>query len=177
MIPKKFYHGTVSTFVPKILDEGLKPIDANRWNATIDFNGYNPDQEDPHGLVYLLDYGTKALKYAMAKARYFRAKPGEMFDGVNGLSMVKGAGAPVIVDAEPVVLELSLPETLADLLEDDSKDSDAYEVKGIIPASAIRVADLEKVRHSHRSHESEQRATSREIDHILSALLLRGLAL
>lgn len=137
---RELYHGTIKQFVPSILKEGLSPNHLeNRWNASKGglFGGFNPAKEDPMGYVYVLDWRGYAADYAAAKARYFRAKPGEVFKTVNDVDFRKEPGAPVIPDAQPAVLKVTLPLNFP--LEIDDKDSAGYTFKGLIPPEYIKL--------------------------------------
>lgn len=135
----KYFHGTTSNYVDSILRDGLRPVNANRWHVSIPENGYQPDVEDPDGYIYLTDSLLTGLVWALARAEYLRARPGQLFTPKGFHSPFrKDFDAPVIVDAKPVLLVVTLPETIQ--LEIDYKSVSAYMLRGSIPAKAIKVA-------------------------------------
>lgn len=118
---KTLYHGTASPYLPAILREGLKPIPAHRWDAVLDGNSsyslFTGKRENPFQsergdtLVYLSPGQHYALDFARMRAEYLRANRGEHIDGEGILvGMTKAISAPVIRDAKPALISVSLPE-------------------------------------------------------------------
>ncbi len=137
---KEFYHGTIKQFVPSILKDGLTPTHVEaRWNATkVDFfSGYNPAKDDPMGYVYVLDWRGMASNYAKAKADYYKAAPGALFNTAHDVLFRKDTNAPVIQDAEPAVLKVTVPDTFP--IELDNQDFDGFKFKGVIPPEYIKL--------------------------------------
>lgn len=115
-----YYHGTVSTFVPDILRDGLKPIVQHRWYATM--HDWSTDKDfsasEPDGVVYLTSSIHTARFFATGKARYFAAHPNGVFR-MQGVPFEKHMGAPVIPDAQPAILAITLPDNVINAFEID----------------------------------------------------------
>jgi len=136
---KTFYHGTINKFVQSILTEGLTPDHPEkRWNANkvSFFSSFNPAKEDPMGFVYVLDWQGQAAEYAAAKARYYKTLPGETFRAAYGVDFIKAPDAPVILDAAPAVLKVTVPDVFGTEL--DPQDYNGMRYKGTIPGEFIK---------------------------------------
>ncbi len=147
-IPIKYlYHGTISKFVPSILDKGLSPVEINMWKASIHkfFSDYRPAEEDPKGWVYLTPSLAVARGFARTKAEYFRAKPGQEFklhsiySDEKGISVdaTKDSTAPWYPDAEPAVVRIAATPDLLAKLQPDIKAPDGFMITGTIEPSII----------------------------------------
>ena len=106
------YHGTATTYLPYIQQEGLKVVEENRWNARIGRNGnYNPSKRE-QGCDYVCFTLRKdhAVDYALLRAKYLRAKAGDTIKVPSLAQMIKVADNPFDALAEPVLLKVNLPD-------------------------------------------------------------------
>lgn len=110
----KFYHGTTSTAVASILKNGLLPNGGEGADAFAKKHNLLIHQEGATDTahVFVTDNRDKAERYARMAAR------------------AKGA-------SRPVVLELSVPDTISKQFEQDPRDRGGDRSKLGIPASAI----------------------------------------
>jgi hypothetical protein len=136
------YHGTANVWVADIAEQGLQPVDAHRWKATMELNGYNPNRDDDHGYVNLTSKLTVAQTYAETRVAYLRTKPGGIFM-FNSYNLVKELDAPVIKNARPAVIEVKIDERIKDAISRDP-NSPHWRVKGRIPSTLLKRLKLPK---------------------------------
>lgn len=144
-----FYHGTVDTFVPAILKDGLTPTPDNRWKITlVTITGrLDPDDSDREPAVYCTPLQAEAKRYAINKSRYYQTKSHKNFKwdalpGWGSVTGIKGSDPKYLPDCKPVVLKLTLPAGLASRFEEDYKADDAYLCTCTIPAKYIEVLNV-----------------------------------
>jgi hypothetical protein len=112
------YHGTSSIWVADITKNGLQPISANKWYATMVDSTFNPAMDDEPGYVYLTSKVDVAKIYANARAAYLRTMPGGTFKW-NNRKMVKDFGTIVIPNARPAVLSVTVDPRIKDAFDAD----------------------------------------------------------
>lgn len=132
------YHGTISTFVPDILRNGLMFKPGNQWRIYIPSEDYSPRRDDDPGYVYL-SVKEVAETFAIGKAEYFRALPCHKVVNKVLLDVIKDCDAPVIHDAQPVVLRVRTNELVRSGFERDPRLFDALRYHGSIPSQYIEV--------------------------------------
>jgi hypothetical protein len=152
-VPNVLYHGTVNTFVPSILHDGLKPSPQNGWDMSkanifaqmfgvtdpdTDFgeDGYNPIKNDAPGFVYITPDLERARFYAHGKELYYKTKPGGVFE-FYGMPFRKGNTAPVISNARAVILNIHTAPIVKSKAIVDPQDHDAFRFKGVIEPKYI----------------------------------------
>lgn len=142
MIPKRIYHGTVSTWLPDILRYGLKYTPANAWQMHMLGTDYIPAESDTPGYIYLGDLN-KAKEYAWLKARYLQTEPClPVKNALFAFPLVKLCNAPVIKGAKPVILSIPIDVIDRMLIEQDPGDFNAVRYKGQIDPKDIKVLHL-----------------------------------
>jgi hypothetical protein len=144
----EYFHGTIDKFVPAILREGLAPHkNDNGWDIEIERflsrKPYIPKEDDEDGWVYFSDDESYALTYAIGRANYYKTQPGHSFTIPNLIRDArKRYGAPVIPDAKPAIIRLSLPDSIRVEQDDESR---GLRFRGTIPASYVGVVDTTKL--------------------------------
>jgi hypothetical protein len=130
------YHGTSSIWVADITKNGLQPISANKWYATMVDSTFNPAMDDEPGYVYLTSNLGIAKEYAKARAAYLRTAPGGTFTW-NKYKMVKDPDTIVIPNARPAVLAVTVDARIKDAFDTDPH-SPHYRVDVSIPTDLIK---------------------------------------
>jgi hypothetical protein len=130
------YHGTSSIWAADITKNGLQPISANKWYATMVDSDFNPARDDEPGYVYLTSNLGIAKKYAKTRAAYLRTMPGGTFKW-NNSKMVKDFGTIVIPNARPAVLSVTVDPRIKDAFDADPQ-SPHLRVGVSIPADLIK---------------------------------------
>jgi len=135
------YHGTASPYLPSIREFGLNPSEASKYTFRLETADGKANPYTQHA-VYLTTSLDTAKTFAELRAEYVRAQPGEhIADAYNGFFWKDEAAPDALPDAQPVVLELDVPEDIAKKLHADEAASERFEAfwyKGVIPATAIK---------------------------------------
>jgi hypothetical protein len=139
----KMYHGTVDVYWHQILKEGLRPNLQNSWRIRFESGNKLRDFEEVDS-IFLTPLPEMARLFAISKANYLRAKPGEHFLFGDNPFMTKTEDAPVIKDAKPIVLELAIPDSALGLIEIDPLAYYSYKIHTSLAPSAILRAVSEK---------------------------------
>lgn len=144
---RTYYHGTVDTFVPDILRNGLQPQPDKMWQVTIYsiVGRFQPDDTFREPAIYCTPVKAEAKRYATNKAHYYQTEANNRFKWVPpgpdwGPTVAeKGNDSKYLPNCKPVILKITLPTKLASLFEQDEKADDAYLCTCTIPAKYIEV--------------------------------------
>lgn len=103
------YHGTIKGYADSIVKDGIKPMPSQSFHVR--------NIPTPNG-IYLTPSLKLATDFAMTRADYSQANPGEWFDVFNFMWKAS-TGQPKLegVDVTPVVVKVEVPDT--SLLEGD----------------------------------------------------------
>lgn len=144
---RTFYHGTVDTFVPAILKNGLKPQPNKEWKVEIYtvMGIFAPNDNDRKPAIYCSPNKVQARRYAINKASYYHVKPNSAFPwkspgkGWGKVTAKKGNDPLYLPDCKPVILKIAVPSAIVEQFELDDKADDAYLCACTIPARYITV--------------------------------------
>lgn len=111
---KTLYHGTVTTWLPEIMREGLKPVSSHRWNFVSPAQSVtfaSVERGTKH--VYLAQYKSDAEWFAKFRASYLKTEPGHHIKNPDEgfLTPIVKTEGEYIPAASPALLSVSLPES------------------------------------------------------------------
>ena len=112
------YHGTCDVFLGDILTDGLKPTSSNAFQLD-NFASYHGNLRDVEGktkYIFLSPHKDVAYWFAEYRANYERAKWHETIAGTSTIKLAKTS----VPDAKPVLLTVTLPDSLKPKLVKDT---------------------------------------------------------
>lgn len=134
------YHGTASTYLPSIQKFGLVPSRARTFKVETSWGDTVPPT---HRGIYLSYSRETAEAFAILRASYLNALPGERIEFPLYNGFLKSADAPYpIGGAKPILLGVQIDDA-STLHQDEATPEylEAFWYPGSIPASAIIKVD------------------------------------